>query len=232
MPNQPRSKIVWIILYALGLSLLITLCVWQVQRGLAKLKVEKLRENVGVHEIDKTPKQWAGLFYKNVQLTGNWLSTGSFLLENRVYQGRVGFEVLTPFELMDNTVLMINRGWVADDSSVELPTTTKILGVLYQPEKGVQIGKALLDEVKQNNQWPKRSLYIDLNAFAQVLKISVQPVMLVLDHKEPASFTRIWKASVIRSNKHFGYAVQWGGLALTFLIYGGIWFRRRKTNTG
>lgn len=230
--GSAKSKLALIILYALGLSLLTGLSFWQYQRGLEKQKMAELAEQSGVVVIATVPENWDDNLYKASELDGHWLGSRSLILENRVYKQRVGFEVLTPFRLADDkTTLLVNRGWVATpEEAARQPISgpTRLGGVLYLPEKGVALGASILPGVLNSDQWPKKSLYIDLQVFSDALKMNIEPVMLVLNDDEPSAFIRIWKASVMSAAKHFGYAVQWAGLAITFLIYGVIWFRRQS----
>lgn len=226
-----KSKASIIILYVLGLSLLFGLSIWQYQRGLAKQTVEAIRQKPSAAGIIAVGGNWDELLYRDSTLRGQWLEERSFLLENRIFQGRMGFEVLTPYQLQsDSKVLLVNRGWVAASDVVATPAADTIIqGVPYIPGKGLELGEAILPESAISDRWPKKSLYIDLPLFASILETELEPVVFVLNESDPSSFKRIWKASVMSSSKHFGYAVQWMGLALTFLVYGVIWFKRRKT---
>ena len=227
-----KSKASIIILYVLGLSLLFGLSIWQYKRGLAKQTIEAIRQNSSSAGITSAGGNWDGLLYRDSTLRGRWLVGRSFLLENRIFQGRVGFEVLTPYQLQDdNKVLLVNRGLVETSgglTSPEVAQDTIIQGVPYIPEKGLELGEAILPESASSKRWPKKSLYIDLSVFARVLGTDLEPVVFVLNGSDPSAYERIWKASVMSSSKHFGYAVQWLGLALTFLVYGVIWFKRRE----
>lgn len=225
-------KLVFTILYALGLVLLFSLSYWQYSRGIEKQKISELRSQIKDKVLMAAPSSWNDYFYKDVSIQGQWLHENAFLLENRIKEGQVGFEVLTPFRLKDDqTIILINRGWVANTEDADQKPTSGaavLQGTIYQPEKGVVLGDAILPEELASKKFPKRSLYIDLPVFSNSLKIPIQPVLFVLDESNKASYPRIWKAVVMTAHKHFGYAIQWLGLALTFMVYGFIWFRRRS----
>jgi surfeit locus 1 family protein len=229
--SSVKKKSAVIILYVLGLSLLLGLSLWQYKRGVEKQEIAKLSEQTRAEIFSSAPGDWNEYVYRENLLAGQWADPRTFVLENRIYRQRVGFEVLTPFKLSgDNTWVLVNRGWVAtveEASSPVISGPTRLAGVLYQPEKGVVLGDSILPEALKSDHWPKKSLYIDLPVFANVLGAELAPVMLVLNEDNPSSFVRTWKAAVLPAAKHFGYAVQWLGLAITFLIYGVIWYRRR-----
>ena len=219
-----------IILYVLGLSLLSGLSLWQYKRGVEKQEIAKLSEQTRAEIFSSAPGDWNEYVYRESLLAGQWADPRTFVLENRIYRQRVGFEVLTPFKLSgDNTWVLVNRGWVATVEEASSPVVsgpTTLAGVLYQPEKGVALGDSILPEALKSDHWPKKSLYIDITVFSKAMGIELAPAMLVLDEGDPSSFIRIWKAAVMPAAKHFGYAVQWLGLAIAFLIYGVIWCRR------
>jgi cytochrome oxidase assembly protein ShyY1 len=51
-----------------------------------------------------------------VALTGEFLHDEEVVVRNRPNAGSTGFEVITPFRLVDGTVFMLDRGWIAQDS--------------------------------------------------------------------------------------------------------------------
>lgn len=230
-----KTKSTYIILYVLGLSLLSGLSLWQYQRGLGKQQIEAITKQASETVVNAAPVDWNEYVYRESVLEGQWYDSRSLILENKIYKQRVGFEVLTPFRLSaDGTWMLVNRGWVGTAEEAIKRTVSgpvRLRGVLYLPEKGVALGDAILPDVFSSEQWPKKSLYIDLPVFTEVLGLDIAPAMLVLDENDPSAFVRIWKATVMSAAKHFGYAVQWLGLAITFLIYGVIWFRRRTTKS-
>src|SRR5437763_12373207 len=49
---------------------------------------------------------------QRVSVTGRLESARQFLLDNRTYRGRAGYEVLTPLTRAGAAVLLVDRGWV------------------------------------------------------------------------------------------------------------------------
>ncbi len=211
--------------------MLFGLSYWQLQRGLEKQHIKELRADSADVLIDAAPVNWQAYHFRDVTLEGEWSGQNAFLLENRVKEGQVGFEVLTPFRLAkDQTMLLVNRGWVSDtEKANDKPAIghARIRGVIYQPEKGVTLGNAILPDQLSSAIFPKRSVYIDMELFADVLDYPLESTMLVLDDADPVAYPRLWKAAAMPAEKHFGYAIQWLGLGVTLLVYGVIWFRRQ-----
>lgn len=218
--------------YCLGLMLLLTLGSWQISRGLQKSEV--LSKTASGTEAPLTlsalPDDINPLDYKSATLQGSWDMERIILLDNRIYQSQLGYEVILPFQLNSGEYILVNRGWIGQSQASNLPTPSPapITGTLYLPKKGFTLGETFLPETIESKEWPKISLYMDLKQFAQVLKHPISPLMMVLDADNPNSLTRIWKPVVIQPERHYAYALQWFGLAIAFMVFGVIWFRRFK----
>lgn len=50
--------------------------------------------------------------WRPVEVTGRYIAEEQVLVRNRAHNGTSAFEVLTPFELEDGRVLVIDRGWL------------------------------------------------------------------------------------------------------------------------
>ncbi|NBW05718.1 MAG: SURF1 family protein, partial [Alphaproteobacteria bacterium] len=82
--------------------------------------------------------------FRQLDLTGRFLHDKEIFLTGRTYEGNAGFHVVTPFELSDGRLILINRGWVSEGykdpakrafSRVDGPTT--VAGILRKPgQKG------------------------------------------------------------------------------------------------
>ena len=60
--------------------------------------------------------------FQRVSVSGELDGAHQFLLDNRSYQGRPGYEVLTPLTRADQPALLIDRGWVPfTGSRAQLP---------------------------------------------------------------------------------------------------------------
>lgn len=237
-PKASTAKIsALIIAYALGLAFLLTLAGWQVTRGLHKAAVID-SANAGINSyqpLRNLPADPAEFSYQTATLQGSWDEARIILLANRIYQNQLGYEVIVPFRLADGKLILVNRGWVKQGEEGNLPTLqgTSSKGTLYLPKKGFTLGQSIQPEQLNTAQWPKTSLYMDIAQFAQALQEPLSPLLLVLDDTDANSLTRIWKPVVIQPERHYAYALQWFGLAVAFMIFGFIWFRRlRKVPDG
>lgn len=217
------KKAITVVLYGCSLALLLSLGVWQVNRAQQKETLLTLAANKDKEPrlIQQAPADWTGLNYQSVRLQGQWLPEQSFLLDNRVYQREIGYELLTPFLLSDGSLVMVNRGWrPKQGSSTDLAEDNdSVSGVVYTPDKGYVIGEAIANA----DEWPTVSLYLDLEAFSSRLQRPLQPVVLVIDRSDSNALVPVWKPVVSGPERHWGYAAQWFGLALVLMIFGVIW---------
>ncbi len=224
-----------LLLYLMCLGLLLYLGYWQLERGLEKARVEGKVSAASdqITRIHGRPPDWAELNYQNLELSGQWDYLHTLLLNNRILKGVSGVEVLTPFILEgDASVVLVNRGWIAKTSLHELGDNepgnniTVVSGQIYQPSKGYTIGPSFTDA----STWPVTIEYIDYVAISDLMNQDMELSVLVMD-SGPGAFTRIWKPYVINAQRHYGYAVQWWGLAIVFMVFGLIWRRIAKNSS-
>lgn len=61
--------------------------------------------------------------WRSVTLTGTYLSDEQILVRNRPMKQQAGFEVLTPLQLTDGTVFIVDRGWLPNGDTADAPNT-------------------------------------------------------------------------------------------------------------
>lgn len=214
------------LLTAVLLPLMISLGFWQLRRGDEKdaiqrvfdLRVRERPVNLAELETD------TDLQYKQVALVGHFDNAHVFLLDNRVYQGRPGFEVIVPFVTSDERVVMVNRGWVAmGPSRTELPQITAIegeqhlRGAVYQA-----VGQAVtLGTLQESQTWPRVIETLDVTEMAAMAGVSARnvfPHSVRLGEGETGVLIRYWPVISMSPEKHRGYAVQWFAMSLALLL--------------
>ena len=250
--NNRKTVAVYAVFFV-SLSLLLALGGWQCRRGFEKAAIEKLLAHTPnqILTIDRAPQNWHDLAYRRVRLQGDWLTHATFLLANRVHRGQVGYEAFSAFRLAgDASVMLVNRGWVGRDlrhensaidgfqkdlntgqqnpASIHDQLRGQLRGQLYVPQAGFTLGAAY----RAQEGWPKVIQYWDAAQMEAPLGTALQPAALALDSDHPAAFTSIWRATTMTSSRHFAYAAQWWGLALTLIVFGFIWRRQATRSAG
>lgn len=204
---------------AVLLPALIALGFWQLSRAEEKrqiLAAEAQRREAPPVPVLRLLAEPEPAFLR-VQLRGRFDAGHSLLLDNRVYQGQVGVELVQPF--MDHASgrwLLVNRGWLPwpdrrvpprfDTPSGELQLTAWA----YVPP-----GRSLL-AVGNATGWPRLVNRLEPLAIWQELR---RPGVLLELRLEPgpAALTPNWPSVSMAPQKHQGYAVQWFGLAVALL---------------
>ena len=143
------------------------------------------------------------------------------LLDNKVYRGRVGYDVVTPLALTDGRVVLVNRGWVAAGASrKDLPAfatpagTVSVEGRVNQPPAFLELAR----EAPAGPVWQN----LDLQRFTQATGLPVLPV--IIEQTKPLTsddaLVRNWAAPDLGVDKHRIYMFQWYAFAA---LAGGLW---------
>lgn len=233
MNDATKTKILGWIPYVIGAVLVVqfaALGVWQVSRAFEKrAEQQAFVSQAGFASwsdgVEVRP-------FQKLKATGRFDEEHQFLLENIIINSRLGYYVLTPLHVADDTpLLLVNRGWFERSSeevefdTLELPSNRVTVrgraGSL--PKAGYRMGEA----VPADAEWPKRAVYPILDEIAVALGKPVQPFVLLLDPEDSFGFFRHWVPEEMGPGRHYAYALQWFamGMMLAGLL---IWnFRKR-----
>ena len=200
--------------------ILIYLGSWQVMRGLEKKDiVSQHYENKSlpvINEKEMTTLNSESLIYRTVNLEGEYQSE-SYILDNRLYRQEAGYEIFTAFETSEKNLFLINRGWVSkedyENGTEEAEGKVTIQGVL-SPFK--RFGLNLVDQ-KYLDGWPKLVQQVDYETTKNDIGNSINKSVIQLSAASAGAFEPIWKPVDLKPSRHFGYALQWFGLALVLI---------------
>ena len=215
--------------FLLLLLLVLSLGVWQIDRGYNKKELENTfleRQSQPVKEIKYNEFLESDL-YRNVVLEGKYLEK-IFFLDNKIHNGKPGLKVFSPFETTNNNLVLVSRGWIELEDRSKLPTinTTKnvlkLQGVL-RPESQDFV---LENEEMNNKNNPILLQTVNLSELSNFLGKPLSPYILELSELSESAFVKTWQPINLSSFRHFGYAVQWFGLAVV-LIVGYVFFLRK-----
>jgi surfeit locus 1 family protein len=171
--------------------------------------------------------------FQRISVPGSWDADHQFLIDNRSHGGLPGYEVLTPLKLPDGRVLLVDRGWVPfTGSRARLPpitinrtTPVSLTGRLDNlPVGGLALGHAA---PSGDALWPKVTSFPTLAELSTALGRKVEPWMLLLDPAGPDGYVRDWQPPGLSPLRHWSYAIQWWGFAVTLVIIWGIMSARR-----
>jgi len=212
----------------LGMTLVLcflALSHWQYQRAQEKeqllnhFQARKLAKPLTNQELRQTKDE---RFYR-ASLQGTFDHAHTILLDNRTYQGKIGYEVYTPFHIKNsNAVILVDRGFVPlsgrnrnSKPALNFPHKTMITGLLNLPPryyaKGQMINDAALHPLI-------RVEFIDLGALSKLLHHPLMPYILQLSESDDAAYAITWQSSIMPKEKHLAYALQWFALSVTLLV--------------
>lgn len=216
---------------AIGIAATVWLGHWQLDRARQKIEAAALLRSLGrEHAVtlgsDAIPP--AALEHRKVEVSGRFDPDGVVLLDNRMRQGAVGYEVIMPL-LPDagGLPVLVNRGWIVAGAD------RRVLPSIRTPHESVRItGRALVPgrrffelsgEVVEGRVWQN----LTIERYQAIMQRSVRPIMLLQLSDLTDGLVRDWPAPDSGADVNRSYAVQWFGMAaLIAVIYLVLSFRR------
>lgn len=156
-------------------------------------------------------KRAQGANLPRVELRGVFLPEYTLFLDNKVRHQSAGYEVVTPFKMSTDTVL-VNRGWIAAGPSRErLPQVRTPVGelriegvALDHLPRALAVGKAPTGELRQN---------IDIGEVAAQTGLRLQPRVIEQHSAADDGLLREWPRAESGAEKSASYSLQWYSLA-------------------
>jgi surfeit locus 1 family protein len=210
-------------------ALFIRLGVWQWHRGV-DAQAQWTRFARGADQV-RDPGEHAltdVALFQRVRVSGQLDGAHQFLLDNRTWHGRAGYEVLTPLTRAAAPALLVDRGWVPfsgvraqlPDVRLPAPLPVTLTGrIATLPSPGLASGRAPPDP---GAPWPKVTSYPDTGQLAAALGTSLAPRILLLDPQAPFGYEREWHPPGLSPLRHYAYAIQWWCFALLALVAWGV----------
>ncbi len=223
--QQWLSTLLWLLFTLVVLFGLVNLSLWQLDRGKQKeqrlSRIEHLNQTsplslTTLMSLAKTEN----LNDYHVKVNGVFDEKSIFLLDNQVDKGVLGYRVLQLIKTSQHAFL-VNLGWIKGSiNRNELPSIMPLTG--HHNFTGhvrlVDTGIMLAEQDFSNINWPLRVQQIELNKFSTLLNQPLLPFVIYAGVNETLGYKKNWQPVVMPPEKHFGYAVQWAGLAIAWLI--------------
>lgn len=218
-----------VLLTVAGVLVFVRLGVWQLHR--ADFKDELLRRyaaaaGASVQAFDVVADQPPVDVYPRVRVQGHYLADRLYLLDNPKHDSFGGVEVYAPFQpIHQNKWLLVDLGFLPGNGTDKppqlppLPADVQTLQGVYQPPPGTGLelgGNALV----RQTQWPKTSIYLDVDQVAADLRTKFYPRVLVLDADPSAIYVRVHTLdlSSMPPARHRAYAFQWFTFAVAAVV--------------
>ncbi len=248
MPYQFKPALLSSLFFFFLIVMLILLGSWQLNRAEEKHDLQQLiheRSLANPLSLNMPFEEFAP--YQIVQATGHYRAKDSILLDNIVYQGKPGYYLITPFEILaSRAVIMVNRGWLPQGRTRDdLPLFSTPEGLItleghLSPPRSKPVMTGSIDQPIAPT--PPLWYYMDQHFFSQIYGYSVLPLVLNLKYggqtstlsstlipttDDSTQLIQDWPEYDAKSGMHIGYAIQWfvfAGFAL--LAYLGISFKK------
>jgi surfeit locus 1 family protein len=202
---------------------------WQWRRGeLRQAEYDRFASGaervipLGSQAVNQVPR------FQRVSLVGRLDPDHQFLLDNRSYQGRAGFEVLTPLQRPNASTVLVDRGWVPFSGlrerlpgvALQAHDPVTIVGrVDNLPSPGLASGRAA---PSPQAPWPKVTAFPSMDQLSRALGVPLESAIILLDPQESDGYVRDWRPPGMEPIRHWSYAVQWWSFAVVLSV---LWLR-------
>jgi hypothetical protein len=191
---------------------MVAACVWQIQRGQAKMVLAEAAQN-------QTPTQ---LCVHRKEFTSNTLVTTTlhlspkqyFLLDNQVHHRQLGHTLIgLHFDPTCQTWFGVDLGWVSNNETAEIRLQhyqgVSIEAILTQP-KGFLWTSHPPNKVEQ---WPKHLSYLDTQIFLEWAPKPTSSHLLLSPESRLYQAAKNGQKLSLQAMRHYGYALQFAFFA-------------------
>lgn len=200
-----------------GLAVLLALGTWQMQRLAWKQDlIAHARAQIAAAASPLPEGDLAELDFRRVTVTGHYLRDDAFAFGFSADDGRSGSQLVTPFQLDDSRVVLVDRGWMPSDllpphvpgglqpqGSIALEGVARWRGSWRR----IWLTPANAPELRRWYGW-------DFDEMAAATGLTLEPLVIVLERSEgDAGLPHARPVEVDFPNDHLSYAITWYSLA-------------------
>ena len=220
------SSLPALIAVTLAVSVFCAAGLWQMQRARYKDEIKTLAEAAlrdAAIELPATPLRASELEFRPVHVRGEWVTNKTIFLDNKVRDGVVGYQVVTPLRIQaGNMHVLVNRGWVAApplrSELPSVPTPSGVIDISGIARAPTDRFLELSNQIQEGSVWQN----LTIGRFQEWSKISLQPTVIYQQNASDDKLVRVSvapEASGLNADRHRGYALTWFGLAfVTFVL--------------
>jgi len=216
----------WVLINLLVLALLLGLSFWQWQRAAEKTqtlaRIANWQQQGAVDIARLAMINATGRDGVQVDFIGRWLAPMVWLVDNKMVNGRIGYDVIIAVEDVsaskDSAALLVNLGWVAAPTqrdilpAVDIPAELRVQGIFRTRITGVLLGT----NIENKGMWPMRIQQVDIESLSVHLD---RPLISGLTYQEKNSPYLIhYRPVILPPERHKAYALQWFLLAVAVVV--------------
>jgi len=163
--------------------------------------------------------------FQRIESRGQYQGDRQVLIDNIVVAGRIGYYVISSFQIApDAPLLIVNRGWIGKsqlDALPDIDVTDEFITLRGRvgrlPRVGIRPGEAFEGNDARADSWPRVAVYPTLEELSKELGSELLPFVLLLSPDADDGFVRSWQPPQSGPMMHYGYAFQWFAMALAVL---------------
>ena len=215
----------WLTIVAFpALLVLVGLGSWQLQRLQWKNDLVTSFESRAAAPAIAVPATSAGfdqVEFRRLSLNGVFQHEKEVFLTGRTYEGNAGFHVVTPFQLDDERIILINRGWVSEDyrdpakrTFSQITGNVAVAGILRRP--GVK-GYFVPENEPDNGFW-FTLVPSQINHHLELGEAAIDQFYAdAVRTSDVVTLPIAAKTKLNLRNAHLSYALTWYGIGLALI---------------
>jgi len=220
------KKPVMLVIALIVILAMLRLGFWQLDRAAQKQSILDAQRSLATSQPIALTKQTLLKRFQPIKVRGTFDPSKTIFLDNQVHQSRVGYHVLTAFQLEeDQSWILVNRGWTEKTPNGIQPATMKpesrsrwLTGRLNLPAAQPPLWRDS-DQVNHGAVWQ----FLPIESVSDYLQVELSPMVVELDPINEATqssdLIRAWqKLDDKWVSRHKAYAVQWFAMAAAFFI--------------
>jgi len=225
----PRWR--WLVVALGGVVAFVALGNWQLRRAderRALAAAQRAALAAPATPLPGAPVEASAYAMRRIQLRGTFLPRYTIYLDNRIREGRVGYEIVTPLRVAGTKLhVAVLRGWVAgtrsraDLPSVRTPSDEQVIDGLALAEIPQRFEPS--GAVPEGRVWQNFSV----ERYRASTGLTLQPLILEQRSDNGDGLARDWPLHGAGAEKNENYALQWYSLAaLSIILWIVLSFRR------
>lgn len=202
---------------------------WQMRRAAEKEAIEQRIGERGkapvlrLEGLSASPADADALEFRQVAVRGEFVPGWTIYLDNRPYQGKPGFHVITPLKIEGSgRHILLARGWIARDVAdrSRIPEIATPAGVVEVRGTVRRHAGRLLQLGEPAPLKPGAIVQnLDPAQLAQASGLEFEPFIVEQAGEAKDGLVRDWPRPSVGMDRHFGYAFQWFALAATAFLF-------------
>jgi surfeit locus 1 family protein len=167
---------------------------------------------------------------RRVEARGEFVAAQTVLLENKIRNHRLGYEVITPLRLAGSTMhVLVNRGWIGAGPRLDQPPQ------VVTPTGELRIEGVALESLPQALEAgagpPQGRVWqnLRLDVFRAASGLALEPLIIEQHSDTGDGLARDWPQADSRARTNQMYALQWYSFAaLSLILFIVLSFRRES----